>query len=57
VRESLPTPPKEGSAEDFIGHISPIGLISLIVLSSKENKQHKLRTPSLEGVKEAQKLT
>jgi hypothetical protein len=57
VREPLPTPPKEGSAEDFIGHISPIGLISLIVLSSKENKQHKLRTPSSEGVKEAQKLT
>jgi len=52
VREPPPTPPKEGSAEDFIGLISPIGLISLIALSSKENKQHKLHTPSQEGLRE-----
>jgi len=52
VREPPPTPPKEGSAGDFIGLISPIGLISLIVLSSKENKQHKLPIPSSEGLKE-----
>ena len=52
MQNKLHTPSQEGLREENIGLICLISPISLIVLSSKENKQHKLPIPSSEGLKE-----